>query len=157
MTTSIVNAATRFEHELELALVRALMISGDRIVSHAKRTTLFTDHTGLLRRSIARGTIEQGPDGPRLEVRAGGLSVGYAPAVHDGSRPHVIRPQKRQSLRFVGGDGNFIFRRAVRHPGTEPRPFLSEAAEATLPAAERDLAQAVELALHRAGFLRGAA
>ncbi|MGW2964026.1 hypothetical protein ACWDGI_36960 [Streptomyces sp. NPDC001220] len=46
--------------------------------------------------------------------------------VLDGTRPHLIRPRRRNFLRFeVGGD--VVFTKLVRHPGTRPNNFLAEA------------------------------
>jgi len=52
----------------------------------------------------------------------------YAAAVHDGSKPHIIRARKKKALRFEV-NGKVIFRRSVRHPGTSGRPWLVEAAQ----------------------------
>lgn len=46
--------------------------------------------------------------------------------VLDGTRPHLIRPRRRQYLRFeVAGD--VVFTKLVRHPGTRPNNFLGRA------------------------------
>jgi hypothetical protein len=52
----------------------------------------------------------------------------YAAAVEGGSAPHIIKARKKKALRFVV-DGQTIFAKSVRHPGTRPRPFLSKAAQ----------------------------
>jgi hypothetical protein len=46
--------------------------------------------------------------------------------VHDGTRPHIIRPKRAQALRFRIG-GRVVFAKVVHHPGTRPRPFLDKA------------------------------
>ena len=51
----------------------------------------------------------------------------YALYVHEGTRPHVIRPRFRQALRFQVG-GSTVFARRVNHPGTRGRPWLRNAA-----------------------------
>lgn len=53
-------------------------------------------------------------------------NVAYAPYVHDGTRPHRIRPRNRQALRFNVG-GQVVFAKVVNHPGTRARPFLVRA------------------------------
>lgn len=55
-----------------------------------------------------------------------GTDVEYAPFVHDGTRPHIIRPRRAQALRFAVG-GRIVYARRVRHPGTRARPFLDRA------------------------------
>jgi hypothetical protein len=51
----------------------------------------------------------------------------YAAAVHEGTRPHVIRPRTAKVLSFVWRGERVAFRR-VNHPGTRARPFLRNAA-----------------------------
>lgn len=46
--------------------------------------------------------------------------------VLDGTRPHLIRPRRKQALRFVV-DGEVVFAALVRHPGTRPNNFLARA------------------------------
>ncbi|UYP17712.1 HK97 gp10 family phage protein [Rhodococcus sp. Z13] len=83
--------------------------------------------TGNLARSIQEGPIVfQGPFRVTSGVTA---TANYAAAVHDGTRPHVIRARNGGFLRFPGSDGSPVFRRSVNHPGTRPRPFLRNAAE----------------------------
>lgn len=154
----LADAVRRATAELEIQLPRAFAFIGDKVVNDARRTTLFRDRSGALRRSILRGPVEGSVAGGdlRLEVRAGGGRMAYAAAIHDGSRPHDIRPHdirpsRRRALRFVRGS-DFVFARVVRHPGTAPRPFLDQALEANLPFAERTLAQATRLAFVRAGL-----
>jgi hypothetical protein len=53
--------------------------------------------------------------------------VDYAKFVHDGTRPHVIRPRQAQALRFLVG-GRVVYAKVVHHPGTRARPFLDQAA-----------------------------
>jgi hypothetical protein len=60
-------------------------------------------------------------------------TVKYAQAVHEGTRPHIIRPRRAKALRFRGGDGKFIFAKSVNHPGTKGNPFFTRATEKTLP------------------------
>ncbi len=59
----------------------------------------------------------------------------YAAPVHEGSRPHDIRPVRRKALRFaVGGNATLsgrprsgapvVFARRVRHPGNKANPFM---------------------------------
>ena len=57
----------------------------------------------------------------------------YAAAVHNGSGPYEIRPKKRRgrrgrpaALRFQI-NGQVVYARRVRHPGTKGRPWLQQA------------------------------
>lgn len=51
----------------------------------------------------------------------------YAAAVEDGSAPHIIKARRKKALRFVV-DGEVVYAKSVRHPGTPARPFLGKAA-----------------------------
>jgi hypothetical protein len=67
-----------------------------------------------------------------------GTDVDYAVMVHDGTRPHIIKPKRahtlrrssrgvvKPALRFEIG-GQVVYARVVHHPGTDPRPFLDRA------------------------------
>lgn len=48
-------------------------------------------------------------------------SVEYAPLVHEGTRPHVIRPVTKKALYWRGADHPVA---SVNHPGTRPNPFM---------------------------------
>jgi len=52
-------------------------------------------------------------------------SLRYARMHHDGTRPHVILPRKRQVLRFMS-KGQIINTHMVLHPGTKPNRFLTD-------------------------------
>lgn len=56
----------------------------------------------------------------------------YAPWVHWGSRPHVIRPREKKALRWPSGQGGqtgFVFAKWVRHPGYAGDAWLVKAAD----------------------------
>lgn len=59
------------------------------------------------------------------QVLEPGAGRGYALIVHNGSRPHEIRPRPpRKSLRFRVA-GRIVYATRVAHPGTEADPFLT--------------------------------
>lgn len=58
----------------------------------------------------------------------------YTRFVIDGTAAHMIYPVNSRVLAFQVG-GEFVFARAVNHPGTQPNPFPQRALDAT--AAER--------------------
>lgn len=100
---------------------RELQEASRQVVNRAK--VLAPVDTGRLRASIRA-------DPPRLLTLRPSVKVGsdveYAGMVHDGTRPHVIRPRRAQVLRFQVG-GRVVFARVVNHPGTRARPFLDRA------------------------------
>lgn len=56
----------------------------------------------------------------------------YAPFVHFGTRPHIIRPREKKSLRWPSGQGGktgFVFAKWVRHPGYAGDAWLVQAAD----------------------------
>ena len=55
----------------------------------------------------------------------------YAPFVVFGTRPHVIKPNKKKALRWAAS-GKFIFAKFVNHPGYVGDPYhIAAADEAT--------------------------
>jgi len=50
----------------------------------------------------------------------------YSAPVHEGARPHVIRPRFARALRFEI-DGRVVFARRVNHPGQRAQPYLRNA------------------------------
>lgn len=81
--------------------------------------------TGNLGRSVGEGQIRF--VGPRTVEGSVHATADYAAPVHEGSRPHLIRPRRAQYLRFQVG-GRTVFTKLVRHPGVRARPFLRNAA-----------------------------
>lgn len=76
------------------------------------------------------------------EVRYGNRA-NYAVPVHEGSRPHDIRPVRRRALRFAAGGSarlsgtprsgsSVIFAKRVRHPGNKPNPWMKRGLEAAM-------------------------
>jgi len=75
--------------------------------------------TGNLRASIT-------PEVDGFKEGSVGTNVEYAMAVEYGSRPHDIRPREKKAMRFEKG-GHEIFAKRVKHPGSQPQPFLEPA------------------------------
>jgi len=100
---------------------RELEATARQVVNRAK--ILAPVDTGRLRASIrieARRTLTL------RSVYTVGSDVEYARMVHDGTRPHVIRPKTANVLRFRVG-GRWVYAKVVHHPGTKARPFLDRA------------------------------
>lgn len=58
----------------------------------------------------------------------------YALYVHEGTKPHVIEAKNVKVLRFPSSGGMVTFAQKVNHPGTQGRPFLTEALTAVVSA-----------------------
>ena len=56
----------------------------------------------------------------------------YAVYVHEGTRPHVIRPRNPGGVLHFTMNGRSVFARSVNHPGTAARPFLRNAGIAVM-------------------------
>ena len=109
-------------------LRRTFRVAGRRAVDdfagkvQRRARTLAPSRTGALRQSIrVRRTLTF--RGPSSVV---GTDLFYAPYVHDGTPPHVIRPRRARALRFTAG-GRVVFAARVNHPGTKAGPFLDQA------------------------------
>ena len=92
---------------------------GRKLVILAKRDVGV--ETGKLRQSI-HYTVLTGASGLILHV---GSNDPIALIHHEGTRPHIIMPNRSRALRFRQG-GTMVFARQVRHPGTRANPYLSK-------------------------------
>ena len=97
-----------------------------RVVTTARR--LAPKKTGRLRASIRmdrRDAAGRYSTGGRKAITSYEVSANtpYAGYVHNGTRPHIIRVRNAKVLT----DGVNFFGTVVRHPGTKPQPFLTQA------------------------------
>jgi HK97 gp10 family phage protein len=106
------------------AMTRSVLI----VEGNAKREAPVK--TGNLRRTIT-SKVEQG--GKRGRV---GTNAPYARAVHDGSRPHIIRAKRAKAMMWPGAAHPV---RSVKHPGNKPNPFITRAADTSRGPVEREL------------------
>lgn len=86
----------------------------------------FKPKSGNLERSV-NITVEQSGLSGKVFLDKGVAS--YGEYVHDGTKPHTIKPVKRKALYFVKGGQSYFSRSGVNHPGTKPDQFLYEAAD----------------------------
>ena len=98
---------------------RYLAAVGHRIMIAAKQQVGVD--TGELKRSIHMRHYRSGM-GQFIQV---GSSVKHALLHHEGTRPHIITPNRAQVLRFTAGS-RVIYTHAVRHPGTRPNRYLTD-------------------------------
>ncbi len=75
--------------------------------------------TGRLARSISSQYFRA--SNPYVHV---GSNVEYAYYQHEGTRPHIILPGKRETLRFKVR-GRVVYAEKIIHPGTKGSKFLS--------------------------------
>lgn len=60
--------------------------------------------------------------GPEVYV---GSNLNYARLHHEGTRPHIIMPQRAKVLR-LSSKGRVSYSRVVHHPGTKPNRYLTD-------------------------------
>ena len=77
--------------------------------------------SGALRASIHM-RHRRDPRGQHIKI---GSPLSYALAHHEGTKPHLITPNKRKALRFYS-KGFMVFAHMVRHPGTKPNRYLTD-------------------------------
>lgn len=85
--------------------------------------------TGALRNSIQPEPTTLAGDTIRGGVRA---AAEYGIFVHEGTRPHPIVAVRAQALRFVM-NGQVVYAKSVKHPGTRPDRFFLRALNAEGP------------------------
>lgn len=91
-----------------------------RMVAVAARAQVGV-RTGALRASIHMRHLR---DSRGQFVRIGS-ALNYALMHHEGTKPHLITPNRAQVLRFVKGS-RVVYAHAVMHPGTKPNKFLTD-------------------------------
>jgi hypothetical protein len=77
--------------------------------------------TGALRASIHMRHFSD-PRGQYIKI---GSSLNYAKMHHEGTKPHLIRPNTAHMLRFYS-KGQIVFAHMVRHPGTPANRYLTD-------------------------------
>lgn len=85
---------------------------GNDLVNELVRVTPVD--SGNLRNSITY-TIDN--NGVNIKM----LEYGYM--IEFGTSPHIITPKKAKALHWKQGNAD-VFAQVVRHPGTEPNPFI---------------------------------
>lgn len=114
------------EGRLQSATMGRLEVFAKAFVSEASATAkqLVPVRTGALKASIHPDPVRR--TGPWRIDTGVSADARHAAPVHQGARPHVIRPRHARALRFEV-DGRVIFAQRVRHPGQRAQPFLSNA------------------------------
>lgn len=92
---------------------------GEAIIVAAKRQVGVD--TGALRESI-KMVHNRGFSGQYIQI---GSDLNYAYMHHEGTRPHIERPNTHKMMRFTSGS-RVIYTHQVMHPGTRPNRFLSD-------------------------------
>lgn len=122
-------AAAEVERNAEInAILQRRMREIIRLVAADARVNAPVD-TGRLAQAIKEDPIVS--NGPFRVIGGVTSHAPYSAFVHMGTKPHVIRPRNASALKFNAG-GETVFAASVNHPGTKPRPFLTNALERVL-------------------------
>lgn len=135
------------------AMRKAPEIAGEEISLATERTVVKIEGEAKRRapvnKSYGGGTLRQSIRSGMASRYSGFVEVGakYGVYVHEGTRPHVIRPRIKRVLANTR-TGQF-FGRLVRHPGTKAQPFLKDAVDASQQFIDDTFAQALDKTLGR--------
>ena len=101
---------------------KAAAITVVQLEDRIERDVARHSKTGAIERSIFKRRITGGWElGHELQVAP------HVRFVHDGTRPHVIRPKDRMALRWPIA-GGFAFSKKVNHPGYRGDAWMDRAA-----------------------------
>lgn len=115
----------------------ALEFAGRFAQDHVNRHPGFKPRTGGLQKAT-RARVVRLASGTVLKLTN---NAKHAAAIDGGAKPHIISPKRGKFLRFVGRNGQAVFRRSVKHPGNRPYKFLYRATRASGRVVERNLKQ----------------
>jgi hypothetical protein len=98
---------------------------GNRVLDGAR--ILVGKDTRKLQKSL-HVSHHRSPLGQYVKVGSNSTIAPYGLAHHEGTRPHVITPNRAQYLVFRSGKtGKTVYATSVMHPGTKPNRYLSNA------------------------------
>lgn len=104
---------------LSRAIDQALRQTADYVFDEAYRAADKHTKTGALIQSLK---VEFSPGAARIFHDP--QRAPHAAFLHDGTKPHIIRPKNRKALRWPSG-GGFAFAKQVNHPGYKGDPYFA--------------------------------
>ena len=124
VTLNLKNYSERFPKALVRRLTQDIHDESVKNASVHTKTGTMENNIALRVRGL-KGKVFIEDDGMMVSWR--GKPINYAVFVHFGTRPHIITPKKRKSLRW-NGISAYNFAKAVKHPGYKGDPFMYSAA-----------------------------
>lgn len=109
----------------EASIRRAIAAAAEDLEQYITEQAATHNKRGALVRSIDK---LQSPDGLAWDIFHDPQAAPHALFVHWGTKPHIIRPRNKKSLRWPAGD-NFAFAKEVHHPGTRSDTWMIRAAD----------------------------
>jgi len=136
---------------MDMSDIEELVAQFPGAASYAVELTA-TDAYGNLKREapVKTGTLRDSFDGPNKKDDFSysiDIGVDYWRFINDGTAIHWIEPSGKALYFYFEKIGQWVFFKAVLHPGTRPNPFVDRALEATGGRVE----EFVEMALDRIG------
>jgi hypothetical protein len=110
----------RYLNSPEGQVGRYLKRKGSAVTAAAKRQVGV--HTGALRSSIHMRHFAD-PRGQYIKI---GSPLPYARMHHEGTKPHLIKPNKPGGVLRFQTKGQTVITQLVRHPGTKPNRYLTD-------------------------------
>lgn len=136
--------------EITLNYMRRALQESCRLVQRgAREKHNFRSRTGALEQAIRFRTNLKKCEGV---IDIDPARAPYGKYVHPGTRPHVITPRDKMSLRFVGNNGKFVFAKKINHPGTKPDEFLYDSGKRNRAEINDIFARNNKLAIKEAGL-----
>ncbi len=123
--------------ELSKRLADSPKLVTDNLSTAINKTILTIQSKSLREAPVKTGTLRQGIRA-RMETKLRGVvdnGVKYALYVHEGTKPHLIRPVSTKGL-ANRRTGQF-FGKLVHHPGTKRNPFFLRGIESSATAIKR--------------------
>lgn len=129
----------------ELIRKRAVAKLADEIYQNAFNRADAHTQTGVLLSAL----YNRKKSDLRYEVGIDNKRASYGVFVHNGTKPHIIKPtqrgvsKNRKFLRWVAGS-EFVFAKKVKHPGYKGDPFFELAIKQEVPKFERWLEREIK-------------
>ena len=114
MATKVTFDLPDFSLVLKNATTQTLLEAGFKVEEEAKKSAPVD--SGYYRNNI-------GFDGKNRVI----ANADYSAALEYGTKPHVIQPKTAKALHFKS-DGEDVFTKRVKHPGTKPLAIMRNAA-----------------------------
>ena len=130
--------------------VRTSLLRGAKVVSnYAKKHHKFKTKSGTLEKRIQERMSKDKKLAAEVFINEG--DKGYGKYVHEGTKPHVIKPKSKKALYFVKG-GNKNFAKVINHPGIKGEPFLDNALQAQEEKVMKIINDGIDKAIQEAGL-----
>lgn len=117
---AIAKVMAELPDKIERNLLRGTLRAGAKPVAEQAKLNI-RKRSGEAADSIRIGTSSRGGI-VKAVIKAGSRRAWYIRFIHDGTKPHLIKPRNRKSL-FIAG----LLREVIEHPGAKANPFLLNA------------------------------